>query len=311
MTKRKISKTKKSTPKEKKIVKVYDGKKFTCNKCLKDLAIDSNYYKVKTTTLCAFTILPICKKCLFDEYERLRFEEGDKTALKIILRKMDKPYLTEVVKRAFEKEEGSNVLGSCIKILNGLNQYAELTYDDSDFIKSKVLREGEDGYFRSEVDESFDEEDKARWSGYGLLPNEMLSCKKFYDTILELYEIVGLNEKISVEQLAISNINLKKAFKDNDANAVERLRRTISSIESDLNIQAKQKSQNLKRETFGSFIRMIENEEPIPKAEKEFEDVDGIWEIVRKYIVGYLPVAMGKAREQEVLEEDADILDEY
>lgn len=285
--------------------KAYEGKKFICNKCQRALAVESNYYKLKDNTLCLYPIYPVCKKCLKEQYEKLRFEHGDKNGLKIILRKLDRPYLEDIVNRAIERDN-NDILGHCIKILNGLSQYTSMTYDDSDFIKSQALVVDVAGV-KSQVEE-FSEDEWARWSGYGLQPEEMLSCNLFYNDIVKQYEFDSLNEKISVEQLAVSNVQLKKAFKDNDANAVERLRKTISSIEGDLNIQGKQKQASMDKETFGNFIRKIENEEPIPEPKEEFKDVDGIWKLIKRYILGYLAVAMGKAREEDVLEEDYDLL---
>lgn len=285
--------------------KAYEGKKFVCNKCQKALAVENNFYKLKDNTLCLYPIYPVCKKCLKEQYEKLRFEHGDKNGLKIILRKLDRPYLDDIVNKAIERDN-NDILGYCIKTLNGLSQYTSMTYDDSDFIKSKALVENVEGV-KSQVEE-FTEEEWARWSGYGLQPEEMLSCNVFYNDIVEQYEFDSINELISVEQLAVANVQLKKAFKDGDTNAVERLRKTISSIEGDLSIQGKQKKDSMNKETFGNFIRQIEQEEPIPEPKDEFKDVDGIWKLVKRYILGYLAVAMGKAREEDVLEEDYDVI---
>lgn len=285
------------------------GDKFVCNKCCKKLTIASNFYKSNTNPLCVYPIIPTCKKCLLEQYEKYKFEYGEKLGLKIILRKIDKPYLDTIVANAMERQS-RDALGYCIKTLNGLSQYSTMTYDDSDFIKNKILEVKDDGELRSIIDEQFTAEDWDRWSGYGLEPLEIILCKNFYQKVVENHEIQSLNEEMSVEQLAVVNISLKKAFKEGDSQAIERLRRTISSIEGDLNIQGKQKKDDLAKSNFGNFIKMIENEEPIPEPIDEFKDVDGIWSLIRKYIIGYLPVAMGKAREDEVLEEDKDILDE-
>jgi hypothetical protein len=288
--------------------KNYEGKKFTCNKCGKNLAIESNFFKLKNNTLCMYPIYPVCKKCLKEEYEKLRFEHGDKNGLKIILRKLDRPYLEDIVNKAIEREK-NDILGYCIKTLNGLQQYASLTYDDSDFIKSKSLTTDDLGKIKSMVEDLTDEEWN-RWSGYGLEPEQILECNHFYKNMMNKYEFDSLNEELSVIQLAVTNINIKKAFKEGDTNAIERLRKTISSIENDLNIQGKQKKADMDKDTFGNFIRMIENEEPIPEPKSEFKDVDGIWKLVKRYIVGYLAVAMGKAREEDVLGEDYDVLNQ-
>lgn len=288
--------------------KAYEGQKFPCNKCRKELAVESNYFKLKDNKLCIYPIFPVCKKCLKDEYDRLRFEYGDKNALRVIFRKIDRPYLDDIVGKAIERDN-KDVLGYCIKTLNGLQQYASLTYDDSDFIKNQALTGMDLPEIKSKV-EDFSEDEWERWSGYGLDPADMLYCNHYYNTMMDKYEFESLNEQISIEQLAVSNINLKKAFKEGDSGAIEKLRKTVSSIENDLNIQGKQKKADMEKETYGNFIRMIENEEPIPEPKEEFKDVDNIWKMVKRYIVGYLAVAMGKAREEDVLEEDTKLLDE-
>lgn len=287
----------------------YKGMKFVCNKCGKNLAIESNYFKLTKNDLCRYAIYPICKKCLREEFEKERFNNGDRMALRYILRRLDKPYIEDIVNKAFERD-ANDILGYTLKVLNGLSQYSEMSYDDSDFIKSKGITEV-DNKMMSIVEKEFDDDDWTRWSGYGLEPADLKACKDYFDKIVGKYEFDSLNDEMAVEQLAVLNVKLKKAFKDNDTMAIEKLRKTISSIETDLNISAKQKKDDMNKDTFGNFIKMIENDEPIPEARDEFKDVDGIWKLVKRYISGYLPVMLGKAREQDVLEEDGNVLDEY
>lgn len=287
----------------------YKGMKFVCNKCGKNLAIESNYFKLTKNDLCRYAIYPICKKCLREEFEKERFNNGDRMALRYILRRLDKPYIEEIVERAFERDK-NDILGYTLKVLNGLSQYSNLCYDDSDFIKSKGITEV-DNKMMSVVEKEFTDDDWARWTGYGLEPADLKACNDYYIKIIDKYEFDSLNDEMAVEQLAVLNVKLKKAFKDDDTTAIEKLRKTISSIEADLNISAKQKKDDMGKDTFGNFIKMIENEEPIPETRDEFKDVDKIWNLVKRYVVGYLPVMLGKAREQDVLQEDEDILDKY
>lgn len=284
------------------------GQKFTCNKCGKLLAAESNFFKIQNNTLCNMPIFPVCKDCLKEEYERLKFEHGDRSGLKVILRKMDRPYIDKVVEQAFEREKG-NELGYCLKTLSGLNQYSSLTYDDSDCFKDKVSMDTNRDV-KNKLDE-LDDKEWNRWAKYGLEPEQIVRCNEFYNNIIYQYEIKTLNDTISVEQLAVSYEQMAGAYKDKNASDVERFRKVISGIESDLNIQARQIQDNLDKECFGNFIRSIEDTEPIPEPKSEFKDVDGIGKIIKRYIIGYLPVAMGKAREQDVLQEDENILDEY
>lgn len=287
----------------------YKGMKFVCNKCGKNLAIESNYFKLTKNDLCRYAIYPICKKCLRQEFEKERFNNGDRMALRYILRRLDKPYIEEIVERAFERDK-NDILGYTLKVLNGLSQYSNLCYDDSDFIKSKGITEV-DNKMMSVVEKEFTDDDWARWAGYGLEPADLKACNDYYTKIIDKYEFDSLNDEMAVEQLAVLNVKLKKAFKDDDTTAIEKLRKTISSIEADLNISAKQKKDDMGKDTFGNFIKMIENEEPIPETRDEFKDVDKIWNLVKRYVVGYLPVMLGKAREQDVLQEDENILDKY
>lgn len=287
----------------------YLGKKFQCNKCMKNLAIESNFFKLTKNDLCYYAIYPICKKCLREEFEKERFNSGDRMALRYILRRLDKPYIEDIVNKAFERD-ANDILGYTLKVLNGLPQYANLCYDDSDFIKNKGITEI-DNKMMSVVEKEFNDEDWARWSGYGLEPADLKACNDYYNKIMDKYEFDSLNDEMAVEQLAVLNVKLKKAFKDNNTIDIEKLRKTISSTEADLNISAKQKKDDMGRDTFGNFIKMIENDEPIPEARDEFKDVDGIWGLVKRYVVGYLPVMLGKVREQDVLQEDENVLDDF
>lgn len=286
----------------------YTGFKQVCNCCGKSKAIDNNYFRVPHNNLCMYDIYPVCTKCLKEEFDKISFEYGEKIAFRTILRKMDRPYLDEYVIKTLQKQE-VNQLSSYLRVTSSLKQYYNMTYDDSDFgkIKSTEPRTQE----TQETLDEFSDDDWNRWDGYGLEAEEIATCQKYYNTLMNKYEFKNVNEETAVEQLAVFNLKMKKAVKDDDALSMEKLKKIISSTEADLNIQSRQRKDDLTKNTFGNWIRMIENTEPIPKAAPEFEDVDGIWSLIRRYILGFLPVAMGKAREEDVLGEDSNILDKY
>lgn len=288
--------------------KNYVGLKQICNCCGGSKAIERNYYRVPQNNLCMYDIFPVCIKCLKEEYDKLSFEYGEKIAFRTILRKMDRPYIDEYITKTLQRQE-SNPLSFYLRTTSSLRQYATMTYDDSSFgqVKSTEPRNQE----AQELLDSFEDEDWSRWDGYGLEPEEIATCQKYYNTLMHKYEFKNVNEETAVEQLAVFNLKMKKAVKDNDALSMEKMKKIISSTEADLNIQSRQRNDDLTKNTFGNWIKMIENTEPIPKASPEFEDVDGIWKLIRRYILGFLPVAMGKAREEDVLGEDANILDKY
>jgi len=281
---------------------------FTCNRCKKTMKIDRNYYQSKDNFMCAFEIVPVCKTCLQDVFEIQRTKIGDRSALRNILRRVDLPYIISVVERSLKAK---NPVGAMFKEYNSYNKYNSLSYDNSDLFPNFSSDEAVDENGIALDTRDFTNEDKTRWSGYGLTLEQMLYCKNMYEEMIEKYELESINDLLSAEQYAATAVKMQEAFKKGSASDIERYRKTISSIENDLAIQSKQLKNDADKDTWGLFIKHIENDEPIDECEPrdEFKDVDGIGKLIKRYIVGYLPVMLGKQKPQDILEEDFNILD--
>lgn len=281
---------------------------FTCNKCNRNLKLDRNYYQSKDNFMCHLEIIPICKPCLANIFDIQKAQFGEKTAMRAILRRVDLPYMESIVERSLKAK---NPVGHMFKEYNSYGKYNTLTYDNSESFPNFS---GEDGFDEKGMpidDSDLTSDDRMRWEGYGLTIRQMLYCKNMYNELIDKYELDSINDLLSVEQYAVTTVKMQEAFQKGSATDIERYRKTISSIESDLAIQSKQLKDSMDKDSWGLFIKYIENNEPIDEAEprEEFKDVDGIWNIVKKYIVGYLPVMLGVQKPQDVLGEDIDILD--
>ena len=289
----------------------FNGLKFICNKCGNNLSIQANYYKVNTSDYCIYPIFPVCKKCLFEQFEIDVINLGVKEAIRKTLRQLDKPYNTHIIEPILEKKEPREALGDIIRILSNSNFYGK-TYDDSDFVIDEKQKVVDNDIFdvNDEPKVKMSATEFIKWQSYGLEPDEIDNCADYYNRMMDKYEFDSLNDELAVEQLAVLNTGMRKAFKEGDIASVQKLRSTISSIENDLHISAKQKKNDASSDTFGNFVKMIENDMPIPEPKDEFKDVDGIWNLVKRYIIGYLPVMLGKVREEDVLQEDANIIDD-
>ncbi len=221
--------------------KVQDGAYCSC--CGKFKSKDKFY--ISTDPLRKSGVTPICKECAYKIAERVD-ENGDKHSITRestikALRYLDKPFLTNLYDTSIQEYEnlktgfGENYNMFKVYCKNvAMNQYAGLTFEDSDIFKQKIVFEDEkdDDYLKNKdvgTHEQYirDKEDIIRLIGYDPFVSEPID-----DQPLLYSQLIGMldsDENANSDMLKISSIiSIVRAFSQ-----MSKMDNTITRLMSD------------------------------------------------------------------------------
>ena len=234
--------------------------------------------------------IPICKECskLFDENEFYHISAGDYVPIckdcceSLVLSsagELDINKLNDLLKRInmafyYDLWKELNILGkpyfgNYIKLLVE-HKYSKRKYKDSDTIDNNKELEQTSSLLE-------------KWGVSNVEDADFL--EKEYHEWETSYEIDSKAMVDSVKQLCLIELDIRKARKKNDVQALDKLLRIKSQILGDANLKPVQETGNAANEqvSIGMLIKKFEQEEPIP------EDIAPDWiDEMKVWIVGQL-----------------------
>lgn len=264
--------------------------KKKCASCEKTIASKDNFYN---TTEKAFFIdgkISICKTCCATMLEKRGFE-----GFKSLLRMINKPLLQDVFKGDY---------GDYIRMVNSMPQYKNMVYDDSTMFKEPKALEV---FKRAKPTELSPEEllDAEEFWGIGYEEKEYIWLNSEYVDYLDRYEVnsktlENLIREICLVQLDIRSSRSKKLDVKNELKA-------YNDLLTAANLKPVQETgaDSIEQETFGTFIKKIENDRPISEPHPDWADVDGIGKYIRTFFLGHMARMFGKENKyQEEYDEE-------
>lgn len=189
-------------------------KKHCQGDCKKERALNF-FYKVDSP-LFPDGHLNICRDCLRDS-----IDVDDVQEVIDFLRQIDKPFHKQEWDKALDKRDKRHPIGSYIKTLS-LQQYKGETFKDSDGVEGafnvdlKSIKS--DDEIKTEAGEVITFDEKlfvSRW-GVGYKKYEYLSLEKFYQDMLDSYEVVTANHKKMLIQLAKLTLEMDRLLSAQD-----------------------------------------------------------------------------------------------
>ena len=263
--------------------------------------------------------LPICKTCMETLYTEYLNKTGDaKQAVRMMCRKLDL-YWNETIYDTVEKKSTSRtIMTSYLMRVNGI-KYAGKCYDDTlreenTFLAFEVQRhpadtvqehtppepaqtdpEDEDVVYLDTQPIEITDEIVQFW-GQGLTPSmyrELEQRRRFYKEQMGDDTQLDMSTEMLLRQIAMAEIDINKARAAGVS--VDKLMSSLNSMLS--NLKKPQKSAATDAATgntpFGVWIKRWEDERPIPEADEEFKDVDGIVKYVTVWLFGHLCKMLG------------------
>jgi len=265
------------------------SEKKTCLKCGNDYAV-SSFYSHRNPLL--NERFGFCKKCV-----KGNVDLNDMETLYNFLRTMDIPYLKEFWKQANDAD--NETIGTYLKNLNSLRQNKELRFKDSDDITGKTNKAE-----LFEIDDDFEVTDEVlkRW-GRNLEKPDYLFLEEEFDR-LGGYEAETTIQESICKNMARTQWMGNRALEEGDHNKYEKMMKTLSTQMQDANIkpvQVKSASEDGALKSWGEWVKLVEETEPISDQQEEFQDVDGIYKYIDRWFIVQLKRVFGKIKDEDIV----------
>lgn len=252
------------------------AKKKPCTRCGRELA-QVNYYKSYSEININADRLSICKDCLNDIYELYynEFEDDMKATYKVCI-KTDTYFDMKLFETSKEKYQESNM-----SLINyyfskvGLSQYKGKTFTDGDFINiwdKKVIKS------KPKVDENKITNEMVNKWGKGYTVEDYMYLEDRYKELIAVYDHRMPTQKWIYESIVKTKLECEKALKREDYVLYDKLTDRVQKLFTDANIKPIQMDDDQDSDTnlIGYWVKLIQEEEPIPEAVGKFADADGI-----------------------------------
>lgn len=259
-----------------------------------------------------YGFFPICKNCLkkmlVNEYGLLNREAFVRT-----LKQMDTVYVPRLLADLMDKypTDQIKIFGEYKSIVGNVPEYKNKTFEDSFFYEQQNVE-------FEKKDSGITEEMIKFWGTDIKDPSLYLNYQDEFDRLV--YEDGGEINSIKegyFKSLAILKHNAQQQLLKGDSKYTNTLK-AISDICEKCGINPKQvqDKEEANRGTFGKFIEMIENEEPIFDVEKDLGAFDIIKRIIQVFFFGHLAEVLNlknplKIKYDETIDEYSVKVDNY
>lgn len=273
---------------------------ITCNNCGKEMTANgSNFYKTKKVEYARNGgFHPICKNCMKRKMLNIH-GEIEKETFRGVCRDFDIPFIPDIFEQAKEKnvdnDNQMNVLSDYRSTINISNAYKDLKFVDS--IRYDYQNDYQEEYRQATLlnQITVPKETVLFW-GVGLEPRLYEAYQAEYEMLCELDggTVTGVKRNY-FKNLAILAETAQQQLLDNDLKAHETTMKTYTSICEKCGINPKQQQDREEgnRSTFGRFIRMIEEEEPILEPERDLGSIDVVRRCLEVFFFGHLAEVNG------------------
>ncbi|MFJ8247303.1 hypothetical protein [Peribacillus asahii] len=270
------------------------SEKKTCLKCGNDYAV-SSFYSHRNPLL--HERFGFCKKCV-----KGNVDLNDMETLYNFLRTMDIPYLKEFWKQANDAD--TETIGTYLKNLNSLRQNKELRFRDSDDITGKTNKAE-----LLDIDTEFELTDDIvkKW-GRNLEVEDYIFLEEEFENLGGDQAEDTLQERL-FKNMAKTQWMANKAYEEGDHNKYEKMMKTLSTQMQDANIkpvQVKSSAEESGLKSWGEWVKMIEETEPISEQQEEFKDVDGIYKYIERWFIVQIRRVFGKIKDEDIVKLDGE-----
>lgn len=264
-----------------------------CTRCGEEKEFGS-FYKSQSPLYKVDQKCPICKDCMIEIYEEnLQFYKNEEVALYKTLYSLDYICDIKLIKRAMIDcyNTDKHILKVYASSMN-LVQYKGKTAKDSSPMPSlwNIPEEDFQSYEIEDINIKtpvlITKEIIQRW-GEGRSNEDYLYLEDMYDTMIKTYDTTNPISVETYKQIVLNYLDVKKLRegKNPDNKKIGEILKINSMLQADCRIKDVQASNDEDNMYWSKFIEDIEWTEPIPKPEKEFQDVDGIKKYIKKWFV--------------------------
>ncbi len=300
--------------------------KAVCCKCGIAYGRKKGYFPVSYAELYKGTgYMPICKDCVEKMYNRYLSQCNDtKTAVRQMCRKLDLFWDEGVFEYTMKKSSTRSVMTQYIVKVNSVT-YAGKSYDDTlsadgslwsfgnntpPIVPEQAPPERVKAHDEPENDDLEDIDDSviAFWgTGYSAeMYRELEQKRQYWTSRFPEGAVLDVGTEAIIKQICGLELDISR---DRAAGRpVDKSVGALNNLLGSANMKPAQKKDDadsaLESTPFGIWIRRWENERPIPEADPEMKDADGIIKYVLTWFYGHLTKMLGIKNARSKLYED-------
>ena len=243
--------------------------KLTCTQCGCEKSIKRDFYASNSRTNSQNQRIPVCKKCLKEDFLDLvdSYDGNEKLALKHLLMNFDIYYDEKIYN---ESKDEDDILASYLTKVNTK-------------VKDKTSK---DNKLVDDEEELSDEHRKliTKW-GENRRPNEYERLETLEKLYMEQYPSNTLQEQVIIRALCDFEVEKEKCRANGDYANYDKIDRRISAKMEELNVIPSKTKAYMEDDNMvvGYLINMVETDRPVPEVADEFKDVDEIEKMIERY----------------------------
>lgn len=272
--------------------------KKTCNVCAVNKRIGDEYYKIaQPDPNFPDGHINVCKTCSRESWED---EYSGFHNFIDFLRITNLPYRKDIYSNAKDKPTYIRTIRS--------KAYMNLRHRDSDgFVEQKAEMQIKASQLEDLTEEQV-RECELFW-GEGYTEKEYLFLMNEYADYDQEYDLSGKAIKSLVAQMCQIHLRIRQGM---EAGAdVSKDTKTFQDLMASASLKPAQEKAAAENEanTFGTFIKKIENEMPIATPLPEYQDPDGIIKLIKVFFTGAMAISIGQPNPYP--DEYAEVMQEF
>lgn len=293
--------------------------KIRCTTCGKSKAPSTNFYLSRSKRYANnLGRLDVCKNCFYEEFEKLMITYNNDfiKAMYHLCISYDIYFCKSLCESSASVETVTNtpvgILKEYMKTLNSFPVYNGLTSINSDHIylgTDDIENDSKDdngknkkNTYPAKVDKYeeivINNEIRRRW-GSEYSDEQCIRLEEYYRHYFSNYNHENDAGKLDIlEEVCTYRLIKAQAVREKDNKTIKDFTEIISKRMADAGLKPCQQrvSGEADEDVFGMQLYIYEKKKPVPKALKEYLDVDGFWNYILKHMIKPLSVAMGLAK---------------
>lgn len=283
---------------------------FFCCACGKKYTRQQAYFPMSRSILYKGNngYLPICKECFEGLYlHYCEVLQDEVAAVERVCQKFDIYFNMSMVESAMADSTGTAVIMTYISRI-ALPQFKNKTYDttlDEDEYAAAVAERERKPTDEEILEQRMIEQGRREW-GIDLKLDEYAFLDNEFADWNARCAIEGKSRESLVRGLCVTELQQNKALSAGDIDTYNKLSITFQKqlAAADLTPKQIEDAERATEKPMGVMIKMFENDDPIPKPDPEWEDVDGIMKYILVYFIGHLCKMLGLKNKYSALYEE-------
>lgn len=264
-------------------------KKRVCLKCEKSLKLDE-FFVSNNQFSSSDKRHPICKTCIAQELDMNNESEVIQMCF-TLNRPFNIDLWNKAVEQSKEKENKDGAFGLYIKNFN-MVQFKTMAFSPTIQISSKASQ--------GVIDTEITQEVLDRWS-IAKEPIDIPVLEREYQSLIRQHSVEDYTKLGMLQEIVQTGYFARNCLARNKLKDYNDLMKLKNQMIKDAGISPNQEKDTTK-DSFGLFIKQIEETEPIPDPHEKFKDVDGIFKYVKKWFIDHFARMLGFSSTAEYLE---------